>query len=138
MSLRDQHRPPGSLRERLGAHAAESAAGVQARELLDGERGVARAALAWMVLGFLVWAAVFLVLQGQDGFFAAPADRFEETWWSLLVLNVPLQLALTVVSIGCLAARSPLVLRAGLVVASVNACLVVGHVVLAVRTAFAG
>lgn len=85
---------------------------------------------------FLIWFVVYMVLQGQDGFFAVTADRVKSVWVKLLFLNIPVQLILTIIaSFGLTQGKSPARTRFGLAVAIVNAILIVVHIGLSVSTA---
>jgi hypothetical protein len=86
-------------------------------------------------LFFLGWAVLYLFLQGQDGFFARTVEQVDGAWLRWTVLNVPLHLALTVVVLGCAAARRRWIQRAGVAVASANAGLILAHIVLSFATA---
>lgn len=89
--------------------------------------------LLGFVRGFLVWFVVYMLLQGQDGFFAVTSDRVQWTWVKLSFLNIPAQLMLTIIaSFGLTKGKSPARTRFGLTVAVVNAILIIGHVGLSV------
>ena len=94
-----------------------------------------RAALRWAIRAFLAWFLVYLVLQGQDGYFAITVDRVESLWVKLTFLNVPLQLALSLAAIACASSARPRALRTGLALAALNGLLIAGHVALSVATA---
>jgi hypothetical protein len=92
--------------------------------------------LLGFVRGFLVWFVVYMFLQGDDGFFAVTVDRVSSTWVKLLFLNIPVQLILTIIaSLGLTKGRSPARTRMGLIVAIVNALLIIVHIGLSIMTA---
>ena len=92
--------------------------------------------LLGLVRGFLVWFVVYMFLQGQDGFFAVTADSVQATWVKLVFLNIPLQLILTIIaSFGLTKGYSPARTRFALVVAIINAALIIGHIGLSLMTA---
>jgi hypothetical protein len=92
--------------------------------------------LLGFVRGFLVWFVVYMLLQGQDGFFAVTIDRVQSTWLQLLFLNIPVQLILTIIaSFGLTKGQSPARTRFALAIAIVNAVLIVGHIGLSMMTA---
>ena len=92
--------------------------------------------LLGLVRGFLIWFVVYMFLQGQDGFFAVTADRVQATWVKLVFLNIPVQLILTIIaSFGLTKGYSPVRTRFALVIAIINAILIIGHIVLSVTTA---
>ena len=91
--------------------------------------------LRGFAIAFLVWAFVYLVLQGPDGFFARTVDHVDALWLKATFLNVPLQLVLALVVLGCAASRSDRQHGLGLALAVLNAVLIAGHVVLSFATA---
>ena len=92
-------------------------------------------ALRWMNRAFLAWLVVYLVFQGQDGFFARTVDRIDANWIKLLFLNIPLQIFLTLVTSGCAYSERPPALKMGLWVGALNVVLILVHIVLSVGTA---
>ena len=89
-----------------------------------------------MVVVCLAWAAFYLVLQGQDGVLARTVDRVDALLLRATFLNVPLQLALTVVACFGLGRRAPpTATRIGLVLGGLNLLLIAGHVLVTVLTA---
>lgn len=102
----------------------------------NGSRSREEMLLLGFVRGFLVWFVVYMLLQGQDGFFAVTIDRVQSTWLQLLFLNIPVQLILTIIaSFGLTKGKSPARTRFGLAIAIVNAVLIVGHIGLSMMTA---
>jgi hypothetical protein len=91
--------------------------------------------LRWLVRGSLAWLFLYLVLQGPDGFFARTVDRIDASWVGFSFLNIPLQLLLTVGTVGCAASERPLVRKVGVGIGALNATLILGHVLLSVATA---
>ncbi|MCJ7580404.1 MAG: hypothetical protein MUP98_07700 [Candidatus Aminicenantes bacterium] len=91
--------------------------------------------LHWMIRTFLVWMFVYMVLQGQDGFFARTADRIEVEWIKLLFLNIPLQILLTFVTSICAGSKRPVILKVGLWIGALNVVLIVVHIILSVASA---
>ena len=105
-------------------------------ENLNGCRSREQMILLGFVRGFLVWFVVYMILQGQDGFFAVTADRVQAIWVQLIFLNIPVQLTLALIaSFGLTQGDSPAITRFGLAVAVVNAVLIIGHIGLSVMTA---
>ena len=85
---------------------------------------------------FLVWFVVYMVLQGQDGFFAITVDRVQSVWLKLIFLNIPIQLILTIIaSFGLTKGHSPATVRFGLAIAIVNSVSILGHIGLSIFTA---
>jgi succinate dehydrogenase hydrophobic anchor subunit len=102
----------------------------------NGSRSREEMLLLGLVRGFLVWFVVYMLLQGQDGFFAVTIDRVQSTWLQLLFLNIPVQLILTIIaSFGLTKGQSPARTRFALAIAIVNAVLIVGHIGLSMMTA---
>ena len=102
----------------------------------NGSRSREEMILLGFVRGFLAWFVVYMLLQGQDGFFAVTIDRVQSTWVSLLFLNIPVQLILTIIaSYGLTKGPSPARTRFGLAVAIVNAVLIIVHIGLSMMTA---
>tara|TARA_B110000495_G_C22962042_1_gene563986 strand:+ start:1054 stop:1392 length:339 start_codon:yes stop_codon:yes gene_type:complete len=102
----------------------------------NGSRSREEMLLLGFVRGFLVWFVVYMLLQGQDGFFAVTIDRVQSTWLQLLFLNIPVQLILTIIaSFGLTKGQSPARTRFALAIAIVNAVLIVGHIGLSMMTA---
>jgi succinate dehydrogenase hydrophobic anchor subunit len=102
----------------------------------NGSRSREEMLLLGFVRGFLVWFVVYMLLQGQDGFFAVTIDRVQSTWLQLLFLNIPVQLILTIIaSYGLTKGQSPARTRFALAIAIVNAVLIVGHIGLSMMTA---
>ncbi len=93
-----------------------------------------REALRRMSTFFLAWAFVYLVLQGQDGFFARTVDEIDVLWVQLLFLNLPLQLVLALAVGGAALSNRERVQSVGLWVAGLNTILIAGHVVLSIAT----
>ncbi len=92
--------------------------------------------LLWLIRGFLVWFVLYMLLQGQDGFFAITVDRVQSAWVKIIFLNIPVQLILTIIaSYGLTKGKSPVRTRFGLVIAIVNSLLIMVHVVLSIMTA---
>ena len=105
-------------------------------EKSNGFRSREEMILLGLVRGFLVWFVVYMFLQGPDGFFAITADRVQSTWVKLVFLNIPLQLILTIIaSFGLTKGYSPVRTRFALVVAIINAVLIIGHIGLSLMTA---
>ncbi|MHC5209904.1 MAG: hypothetical protein ACYTG2_04205 [Planctomycetota bacterium] len=92
-------------------------------------------ALHWMTRAFIAWLFVYMVLQGQDGYFARTVDRISAGWVTLLFLNIPLQILLTLVTSGCAGSERPAVLRMGLWVGATNGVFILVHIILSVATA---
>ena len=91
--------------------------------------------LLGFVRGFLVWFVVYMFLQGQDGFFAVTIERVQSTWMKLLLLNIPVQLILTIIaSFGLTKGPSPARTRFALAIAIVNAVLIIVHIGLSMVT----
>lgn len=85
---------------------------------------------------FLVWFVVYMVLQGQDGFFAITVDRVQSVWLKLIFLNIPIQLILTIIaSFGLTKGHTPARVRFGLAIAIVNSVSILGHIGLSIFTA---
>jgi len=102
----------------------------------NGARSREEMILLGFVRGFLVWFVVYMVLQGQDGFFAVTIDRVQSTWEKLLFLNIPVQLILTInASYGLTKGLSPARTRFGLAIAMINAVLIIVHIGLSMMTA---
>ncbi len=102
----------------------------------NGARSREEMILLGFVRGFLVWFVVYMVLQGQDGFFAVTIDRVQSTWVKLLFLNIPVQLILTIIaSYGLTKGLSPARTRFGLAIAMINAVLIIVHIGLSMMTA---
>ena len=102
----------------------------------NGYRSSEEMILLWLVRGSLVWFVVYMLLQGQDGFFAITVDRVQSAWVKLIFLNIPVQLILTIIaSYGLTKGQSPAKTRFGLVIAMVNSLLIVAHIVLSIMTA---
>ncbi len=91
-----------------------------------------RVATHWMLRAVLGWFFLYMILQGQDGFFARTIDRVEPSWLQLVFLNIPLQAFLALLSASLYSPDMPRASRLALVLASVNCALVLGHVVLSV------
>lgn len=98
-------------------------------------RSSSQEALHWMIWAFLAWLFVYMVLQGQDGFFARTVDCIDALWVKLLFLNIPLQILLTLVTTVCARSERQTVLRTGLWVGALNVVLVLVHILLSVATA---
>ncbi len=92
-------------------------------------------ALNWLGRAFLVWLLVYLMKQGQDGFFARTVDRIDAPWVQLIFLNLPLQILLTLATSSCASSDRPAVLKTGLWIGGLNAILILVHIVLSVLTA---
>jgi hypothetical protein len=92
-------------------------------------------ALNWLVRAFLIWLLVYLMKQGQDGFFARTVDRIDALWVKLIFLNLPLQILLALVTSSCASSERPAVLKTGLWLGGLNAILILVHIVLSVLTA---
>ncbi len=101
----------------------------------QGEGGRERPMLRTMVASFLAWAFIYLVLQGQNGFFAITVDRVDSVLVKLTVLNFPLHLALMLAVFGCAGARSQRFQNLGLALGAVNTLLILSHVVISTVTA---
>ncbi len=105
-------------------------------ETAGGARPREEMVLLGFLRGFLIWFVVYMVLQGQDGFFAVTVDRVQSVWVKLIFLNIPVQLILTIIaSFGLTQGKSPARTRFGLAVAIVNAILIIVHIGLSVLTA---
>ena len=88
-----------------------------------------------MIRAFLAWILVYMVLQGQDGFFARTVDRIDALWIKLLFLNVPLQILLTLVTTISAGSERPVILKVGLWTGALNGVLILVHIILSVATA---
>ena len=67
-------------------------------ETAGGARPREEMVLLGFLRGFLIWFVVYMVLQGQDGFFAVTVDRVQSVWVKLIFLNIPVQLILTIIA----------------------------------------
>ena len=94
-----------------------------------------REVLNWLIRAFLAWIFVYLLVQGQDGFFARTVDRIEALWVKLIFLNIPVQVLLTLAANVCAGSERPAALRVGLCLAALNALLISVHIILSVATA---
>lgn len=88
----------------------------------------------WLIRASMVWFIVYLLVQGQDGFFARTVDQVP-FWMALVFLNIPLQLLLAVGASVCVGSRPVAVQRVGIILAFANATLILTHVVLSIWTA---
>lgn len=79
---------------------------------------------------FLIWLLVYLIAQGQDGALARTADVVDTHWMRLTFLNIPLQMALTLLTALGASSRSSATRGLAWAAAVVNLVLVLGHVVL--------
>ena len=114
---------------RLGERAwAEEPEVVVADDALD-------RALQRLTLACLGWMFVYLVLQGQDGFFATTVERVDVLWVQATFLDVPLQIALTLVMALCAGSSRRWTTVLGVATGAVNMALIAGHVVLSFATA---
>ena len=68
-------------------------------ETAGGARPREEMVLLGFLRGFLIWFVVYMVLQGQDGFFAVTVDRVQSVWVKLIFLNIPVQLILTITKV---------------------------------------
>lgn len=92
-------------------------------------------AVQWMLSLFAGWFCVYLLLQGQNGFFARTVERVHAEWLALLFLNVPLQIALAFVTwIGGSLGRTS-GLRLALGAGALNTALITIHVISSFATA---
>jgi hypothetical protein len=84
----------------------------------------------------MVWIFFYMFFQGQNGFFAVTLDRVESAWIMFVILNIPLQIALALLSsCGLEDKASVAAVRFGLIVAIINTILILAHIAVSVATA---
>jgi hypothetical protein len=88
-----------------------------------------------MIRAFYGWIFVYMVLQGQDGFFARTVDRIDVEWIKWLFLNIPLQIFLALLTSICNGTKRPVILKMGLLIGILNCILILVHIILSVVTA---
>ncbi len=96
----------------------------------DPRRPVRPTALDRLLQGFLIWLLVYLVVQGEDGALASTVDFVDTRWLRLTFLNIPLHMALTLLTAVGASSRSSAARGIGWTAALLESVLLVGHVVL--------
>ena len=95
----------------------------------------ARSTLKRLLVALAIWLVGYLILQGQDGFFAITVDRVDSLWLKLTVLNIPLQLVLMLGAGLCGQGLSVRAVRVGSALATLALLLAGAHVALSFATA---
>ncbi len=99
------------------------------------ERSMERSVLLWLGRAFMVWIFFYIFFQGQNGFFAVTLDRVESAWIRFVILNIPLHIALALVSSWGLENKASVAaVRFGLIVAIINTILILAHIAVSVAT----